>query len=29
MLHYEDVLAKAEKYPYYTKKELNVIQKAV
>lgn len=28
MLHYEDVLAKAEKYPYYTKKELNVIQKA-
>ena len=28
ILHYEDVLAKAEKYPYYTKKELNVIQKA-
>ena len=26
-LHYEDVLAKAEKYPYYTKKELNTIAK--
>lgn len=29
LLHYEDVLAKAEKFPLYTKKELNVIQKAV
>lgn len=29
LLHYEDVLAKAEKFPHYTKKELNVIQKAV
>ncbi len=29
LLHFEDVLAKAEKYPHYTKKELNVIQKAV
>ncbi len=29
LLHYEDVLAKAEKYPFYTKKEFNVIQKAV
>jgi len=27
LLHYEDVLAKAEKYPYYTKKELNTFQK--
>lgn len=27
--HYEDVLAKAEKFPFYTKKELNVIQKSV
>lgn len=29
LLHYEDVLAKAEKYPHYTKKELNEIQKSV
>jgi small subunit ribosomal protein S2 len=29
LLHYEDVLARAEKFPFYTKKELNVIQKAV
>ncbi len=29
LLHYEDVLAKAEKFPHYTKKELNVIQKAI
>lgn len=29
LLHYEDVLAKSEKFPFYTKKELNVIQKAV
>ena len=28
-LHYEDILAKSEKFPFYTKKELNVIQKAV
>ena len=27
-LHYQDVLAKADKYPHYTKKELNTIQKA-
>ncbi len=29
MLHYEDVLAKSEKFPHYTKKELNEFQKAV
>lgn len=29
LLHYEDILAKAEKYPYYTKKELNTFQKVV
>ncbi len=29
LMHYEDVLARAEKFPFYTKKELNVIQKAV
>jgi len=29
LLHYEDVLARSEKFPFYTKKELNVIQKAV
>jgi len=29
LLHYEDVLARAEKFPFYTKKELNVIQKSV
>jgi len=27
LLHYEDILAKAEKYPHFTKKELNVINK--
>lgn len=27
LLHHEDVLAKAERYPHYTKKELGVIQK--
>jgi len=27
LLHYEDVLAKAEKYPHYTKKELNTFSK--
>ncbi len=27
-LHYKDILAKADKYPHYTKKELNVISKA-
>ncbi len=29
MLHFEDILARSEKYPNYTKKELNVIQKNV
>lgn len=29
LLHYEDVLAKSESHPYYTKKELNVFQKLV
>ncbi len=29
LLHYEDVLEKSEKYPHYTKKELNEIQKNV
>ena len=29
LLHFEDVLAKAEKYPHYTKKELNAINKQV
>jgi small subunit ribosomal protein S2 len=29
LLHYEDILSKAEKYPYYTKKELNTFQKVV
>lgn len=29
LLHYEDVLAKSEKYPHYTKKELNEFKKAV
>jgi len=29
LLHYEDVLAKSEKFPHYTKKELNVISKLV
>lgn len=29
LLHYEDVLARADKFPFYTKKELNVIQKSV
>ncbi len=27
LLHYEDILAKADKYPHLTKKELNVIKK--
>lgn len=27
-LHYKDILAKTDKYPHYTKKELNVISKA-
>lgn len=27
-LHYKDILAKADTYPHYTKKELNTIQKA-
>lgn len=27
-LHYRDILEKADKYPHYTKKELNTIQKA-
>ncbi len=29
LLHYEDIIAKAEKYPHYTKKEFNVFQKMV
>lgn len=29
LLHFEDVLEKSEKYPHYTKKELNEIQKNV
>jgi len=29
LAHYEDVIAKAEKMPHYTKKELNVFQKLV
>jgi small subunit ribosomal protein S2 len=29
LLHYEDVLEKSEKYPHYTKKELNEIKKSV
>ncbi len=29
LLHYEDVLAKSEKYPHYTKKELNEIKKSI
>lgn len=29
LLHYEDVLSKSENFPFYTKKEFNVIQKAV
>lgn len=29
LLHYEDVLEKSEKYPHYTKKELNAIRKKV
>lgn len=29
MLHYEDILSKAEKFPHYTKKELNIFQKLV
>lgn len=27
-LHYKDIIEKADKYPHYTKKELNTIQKA-
>jgi len=29
LLHYEDIVAKSEKNPYYTKKELNMFQKIV
>lgn len=29
LMHYEDVLSKAEKFPHYTKKELNTLQKAL
>lgn len=29
LLHYEDILAKSEKFPHYTKKELNVFQKII
>lgn len=29
LMHFEDVLERSEKFPFYTKKELNVIQKAV
>jgi len=29
LLHYEDVLARSEKFPHYTKKELNTIHKSV
>lgn len=29
LLHYEDVIARAEKYPHYTKKELSIIQKNI
>lgn len=29
LLHYEDIVAKADKYPHYTKKEFNTIQKMV
>jgi len=29
LLHYEDILAKSEKFPHYTKKELNDIKKTV
>lgn len=29
MLHFEDIIARSDKYPNYTKKELNVIQKMV
>lgn len=29
LLHYEDVVAKAEKFPHYTKKELNTFQKII
>jgi len=29
LLHYEDVLAKKEKFPHYTKKELSIIAKVV
>jgi len=29
LLHYEDIVAKAEKFSYYTKKELNMFQKII
>jgi len=29
LLHYEDIVAKAEKFPHYTKKELNTFQKII
>lgn len=29
LLHFEDIIAKSEKYPHYTKKEFNVFQKMV
>ncbi len=29
LLHYEDILAKSEKFSYYTKKELNMFQKII
>ena len=29
LLHYEDVIARASEYPFYTKKEINVINKMV
>jgi small subunit ribosomal protein S2 len=29
LLHYEDIIARAEKYPHYTKKELSIIQKNI
>lgn len=29
LLHYEDILARSEKFPHYNKKELNTLQKAL
>lgn len=29
LLHFEDVLSKSEKYPHYTKKELNEVKKSI